>query len=83
MRKRDNSAKAKTELDEYRRVVQSRMPAVAHLLDALDAGGEFNFLDIMAALSQIVAFHTECDQIESAESLRFPEMSQNKCRFCC
>jgi len=83
MLKRHSTVKAQSELEAYRRYVQSRMPALAHLLDALDEGGEFNFLDVMAAISQIVAFTTECDQIESDECLRFSEMSGNKCRFCC
>lgn len=69
--------------DEYRRWVQARMPALANLLDALDAGRTPNFLDIMAGLSQMVAFYTDCDILDGDESMTFSQMSGKKCRFCC
>jgi len=83
IQEQDDSAKGQTRDDEYRRWVFSHMPAVGRLLDALDAGETPNFLDVMSAISQEVAFYTECDHIESVECLRFSEMSGNKCRFCC
>lgn len=49
----------------------------------LDTGITPNFLDIFAAISEIVAFYTECD-LKSVELA--PEnilMSGKKCRFCC
>lgn len=69
--------------DEYRRWVFSHIPALGRLLDKLDAGSTPNFLDIMAGLSEMVAFYTECDSLESEEYKRFSEMSGKYCRFCC
>lgn len=77
------SCNGQTNLDEYRRWVFSNMPALGRLLDALDGGGEFSFLDIMAAISEMVAFLTNSDLFDSVESMRFSEMSGKKCRFCC
>lgn len=69
--------------DEYRRWVKSRMPQMAALLDKLDEGASPNFLDIMAGISNLVAFCTECDQ----KTGELPEenfyMSGKFCRFCC
>lgn len=76
-------ASGQTVSDEYRSYVYSRIPALGRLLDALDAGTTPNFLDVMAALSDLVAFYTECDTLESGESVRFCEMSGKKCLFCC
>ena len=76
-------AKAQQDLNEYRRGVFSHTPALGRLLDALDAGSTPTFLDIMAAISEMVAFHTECDTLESEQCLRFSGMSVKYCRFCC
>ena len=70
-------------LDEYRRGVFLHMPALGRLLDLLDAGTTPTFLDTMAAISEMVAFYTEHDYLESEEYIRFSEMSGNNCRFCC
>ena len=72
-----------TASDEYRRGVFLHMPALGRLLDLLDAGSSPTFLDIMAAISQMVAFKVECDYLESEECLRFFNMSGKICRFCC
>jgi len=77
------TCKGQTVSDEYRRWVFEHMPHVGSFLDLLDAGVTPTFLDIMAAISEIVAFTTECDSLDSVESLRFSEMSGNYCRFCC
>jgi len=69
--------------DEYRREVFLHMPALGRLSDLLDAGTTPTFLDIMAAISEMVAFYTEHDYLESEECVRFSEMSGNNCRFCC
>lgn len=74
--------KGQTVSDEYRKWVFLHMPHVGSLLDKLDAGEAPNFLDVMAAISERVALCTECDSFESAESLRFSEMSGKYCRFC-
>ena len=70
-------------LDEYRRGVFSKAPALGSLLDNLDAGSTPTFLDILAAISEMVAFYTECDYLESEECVRFFNMSGKKCQNCC
>lgn len=75
--------KDKTVSIEYRSWVFEHMPEVGRLLDALDAGSTPNFLDIMAALSELVAFYTEGDLNQGCESTTFSEMSGKRCRFCC
>jgi len=75
--------KGKSPDDEYRSRVFHDTPALGRLLDSLDAGTTPTFLDIMTAISEMVAFHTNPDLLESDESVRFPEMSQKNCRFCC
>ena len=77
------SCNGQTVSDEYRRRVFEHMPAVGRLLDQLDAGSTPTFLDIMAAISESVAFYTECDSLEGVEYKRFSEMSEKYCRFCC
>jgi len=79
----EGGAKVQTVSDEYRRWVFSHMPALGRLLDQLDAGNTPTFLDIMSAISESVAFYTDCDSLEGEDSLRFSEMSGNKCLFCC
>lgn len=69
--------------NEYRRGVFSHTPALGRLLDNLDAGITPTFLDVIAAISEMVAFQTECDPLESEQCLRFSEMSGKYCRFCC
>jgi len=76
------SHRGQTVSDEYKEWVFSHMPAVGRLLDALDAGSTPTFLDIMSALSQMVAFLTECDQKEGCMSTTFFLMSGKRCRFC-
>jgi len=65
-------------LDTLRR----NMPEMDKLFTALDAGVTPNFLDIIAAISEMVAFYTESDQISEADKLLEEKMSQKNCRFC-
>lgn len=65
-------------LDTLRR----KMPEMDKLFTALDAGVTPNFLDIIAAIGEMVAFYTDHDQIsEDLEDLQ-KKMSQKNCRFC-
>lgn len=48
----------------------------------LDAGATPNFLDIMAALSEMVDFYTNSDLKGDALQGACQNMSQNKCLFC-
>lgn len=75
--------KGQTVSNEYRRWVFSRMPDVGSLLDLLDAGETPTFLDIIAAISDLVAFYTECDPKINRQVEENIFMSVNNCRFCC
>lgn len=75
--------KAKSDLNEYRRWVFQHMPALGRLLDNLDAGNTPNFLDIMAAISESVAFYTEGDSFPVDPQEENILMSGKYCRFCC
>lgn len=77
------AVKAQTDLDEYKTTIKTNAPALSSLLDALDAGETPNFLDVMAGLSQMVAFYTESDPNSAQQEGINICMSQNKCRFCC
>jgi len=69
--------------DEYRRWVFSHMPALGRLLDNLDAGNTPTFLDIMTAISEMVALYTECDSFSVGPLEKNIIMSVKYCRFCC
>lgn len=62
--------------------LRAEIPALDNLFRILGHGGTPNFLDIMRAISEMVAFYTDPDLLESQESMRFFEMSGNFCRFC-
>ena len=58
------------------------LPAYANLVAMVHGGHHPNFLDVMAAISEIVAFTTNSDAIAEADVARSEEMSQNNCRIC-
>jgi len=68
--------------DEYLDTLAEQMPQMTRLFTALDAGATPNFLDIMAAISEMVAFYTDHDQIDEVDKILRERMSQKKCRFC-
>lgn len=72
----------RTPSDEYLTTLGERMPEMTRLFTALGAGITPNFLDIMAAISEMVAFHIDCDLFSDDHSSRPEEMSGNKCPFC-
>lgn len=83
IREPDVSCTGKSDLRAFKAWVSQKMPYMAVLLDKLDAGETPTFLDIMGAISNCVAFSTECDSLEQAEWEKFSETSGNYCRFCC
>lgn len=60
----------------------SEMPEMDRLFTALAAGSTPDFLDIMRALSEMVAFYTDSDLTAADSNVAGSEMSQKKCRFC-
>ena len=58
------------------------LPLTAALLDGLQAGATFTWLDIMGGIGEMVAFYTDCDQNQMDPTCDLQERSQNKCRFC-
>lgn len=79
---RTGGATVQTVSDEYRGWVKCVMPHTAALLDIMDSGKTPNFLDIMTALSDLVAFVTECDPIPVGSEEEIFFMSGKFCRFC-
>ena len=73
---------AQTPPGEALDTLKSKLPALARLFDNFEAGAAFNFLDILSALSEMVAFYTDCDQNTSDEDLEKIFESLNNCLFC-
>lgn len=80
---RKASATTQTPSDEYLDALKSRLPQMASLFAALESGNTPNFLDMIAAISEMVAFHTECDQNSGSCEFDQEKRSQKICRFCC
>ncbi len=68
--------------DEYFDTLAEQMPQMTRLFTALGAGRTPNFLDVMAGISEMVAFYTDCDQNDAADKILEEKMSGIKCRFC-
>lgn len=62
--------------------LQDNMPHLDALFTNLGRGVTPNFLDFMSGVSEMVAFHTDCDQSGEVEGLPAQNMSRIKCRFC-
>jgi len=64
------------------RTKKSDLPRTAKLLENLERGMTPNFLDIMASISEFVAFYTEYDTDAEYELDALLKMSGKKCRNC-
>jgi len=62
--------------------MKTHLPAMGSLFDKLTIGEEWGFLDVMSALSEMVAFYTEPDTKSGRSCSLDLKMSQKKCRFC-
>lgn len=66
----------------YYETPPEHLGAMASLFEKLAAGEHPDFLAVMAAISEMVAFWTDCD----SNPVDLPEnnfcMSEKKCRFC-
>lgn len=66
----------------YYETPPEHLRAMTSLFEKLSAGEHPDFLDVMAAISEMVAFWTDCD----SNPVDLPEnnfcMSEKKCRFC-
>lgn len=60
----------------------SNMPQMSDLFSKLSAGEHPDFFAVMSAISEMVAFYTECDSNCDDDLLWLLNMSQKKCRFC-
>ncbi len=56
--------------------------ALKRLFAKMTAGEHPDFLDVMAAISNMVAFYSDCDINSGEEQTEEFLMSQNNCRFC-
>lgn len=73
---------AKSPDQAYLDTLASDMPEMSRLFAILDAGATPNFLDIIAAISEMVAFYTDHDQIEADKVCELLKRSGKKCRIC-
>lgn len=56
--------------------------ALRRLFKKMESGVQPDFLEIMGAISNMVAFYTDHDTSTGEEQIEEFLMSQNKCRFC-
>lgn len=72
----------RTMSDKYLNTLRAKLPNLDALFTALAEGETPNFLDIMSAISELVAFHTNPDfnPVDPPGEIFF--MSPNFCRFC-
>lgn len=80
--KRGTGATAKSPSCPTPSTLQENMPHLDALFANLDRGVTPNFLDFMSGVSEMVAFHTDCDQSGADGQTPESERSQIKCRFC-
>lgn len=73
---------ARTASDAALDTLKSRMPQMRRLFADLDRGYTPNFLDLMSALSEMVAFYTESDQKDEVLEMLKRKMSGKNCRIC-
>lgn len=59
-----------------------QMPALDAVFVGLAHGETPDVLQMMTAISEMVAFHTKCDSNSECNEIEQILMSQNKCRFC-
>ncbi len=79
----DVRCKALKQEDAPYATLKSQMPELSRLFANLDAGYTPNILDMIAAISEMVAFYTESDQIPEADTPLDQKRSIKICPFCC
>lgn len=67
---------------EYYDTLAEQMPELDLLFRGFAEGKMPDFLELMSALSDMVAYHTDCDTKLAGPASDTKFMSQNKCRFC-
>ncbi len=75
-------ARAKSPCCPTPSTLQDNMPHLDALFANLGRGVTPNLLDFLRAMEEMVAFHTDCDQVGEVEEHPAQNMSQIKCRFC-
>lgn len=76
------SLAGRTEGGECYDTLAEQMPELDELFNKMSTGEMPNFLEVMSALSSLVAFNTDCDTNPIDRCSPLQKMSQNKCRFC-
>jgi len=66
----------------YFDTLESGMPQMTALFTKLGLGEHPDSMAVMASISEMVAFYTECDSSCDEHSLWLINRSENKCRFC-
>lgn len=62
--------------------IKRQTPLLDDLFNQLEAGMLPNCIELMGAISDLVAFHTKGEQESDGADCPTGNMSQNKCRFC-
>jgi len=81
-REHSTRARAKSRSCPTPSTLQDNMPHLDALFVNLDRGITPNLFDFLNAIEEMVAFHTDCDQVEQSADCQAQNMSQIKCRFC-
>lgn len=68
--------------DEYLNTLQEHLPALDKLFRILATGRTPNFLDVLKAISEMVDFYTNPDQLDEADKILREKVSGKNCRFC-
>lgn len=66
----------------YLDTLKSSMPQLDALFVKLARGEHPDFWTVMTAISEMVAFHVDCDIKQEGPTNICENMSQKKCRFC-
>lgn len=73
---------SKSSNKKYQSTSQCEIIALRRIWELLEQGQTPSFLEMMAAISEMVAFYTNSDSARDAMDEKFFCMSGKKCRFC-
>lgn len=72
----------KSEPDSYQSATPDKIDQLKRFFKKMDSGIQPDFLEVMTAISNMVAFYTDCDTPRELAEVEDFSMSQKKCRFC-
>lgn len=72
----------KTQPDLCQSATPDKLDELKRFFKKMESGVQPDFLEIMTAISNLVAFYTDCDSFAQSADCEEFFMSQKKCRFC-